>query len=75
MAPVDIPISAKIRLRHSFPETMEIIGVLEKAGVSMIAVHARVKERNRHKGSASLLTVWKVKERATVPILSNGNVI
>jgi tRNA-dihydrouridine synthase 1 len=72
------PISVKLRLCPSSSpssSTVEFAALLEQAGASWVALHARhVSARRRRRGAADLDVVRAVKEALRVPVISNGNV-
>ncbi|KAI0712809.1 FMN-linked oxidoreductase [Cerioporus squamosus] len=70
-----IPVSAKIRLCQNVANTPDLGARLEAAGASWITLHARhVSARRRRQGAADLSQVRTLKERVSVPVVSNGNV-
>lgn len=77
---LDIPVLCKIRIYPSWKKTVEYVQMLEGAGASLIAVHARTKEMksNRKKNGQLRPADWeairKIKAHTTVPIIANGNI-
>lgn len=81
-AAVSIPIFVKIRLLDKVEETIELCQQLERAGASLIAVHARYRASWERKGAgardgpALLDQIAVLKQHITsIPIIANGNVI
>jgi len=75
VAAVDLPVTAKVRLGwdEQHLNVLEIADRLEQAGVRLITVHARL--RSQGYGIRSDWSwIARVKERASVPIVGNGDV-
>ncbi|ETO13303.1 hypothetical protein RFI_24070 [Reticulomyxa filosa] len=68
-ANLSVPVFAKIRISQTLSETMNIVRLLEKYGVSLITVHGRRKEREFHTKPADLDIIKQIKQLATVPII------
>ena len=71
-----VPVSAKIRAgwANSADDHIAEIGrVIEGAGVSMIAVHARTKEQ-AFKGKADWRIIKALKDTVSIPVVGNGDV-
>ncbi|KAJ7064957.1 tRNA-dihydrouridine synthase [Mycena amicta] len=70
-----VPVSAKIRLCQPVSKTSELAERLEAQGLSWITLHARtVSTQRRRHGAADLSQVKRLKEKLTIPVVSNGNV-
>ncbi|MBN2053150.1 tRNA dihydrouridine synthase DusB [Candidatus Woesearchaeota archaeon] len=69
------PVTAKIRIGWDDKSinTLEVVKILEDLGVSAIAIHARTKEE-KYSGRAHWEEIMKAKEKATIPIIGNGDV-
>ena len=70
---LSIPVTVKIRLGFSKPEALEIAKVIEKAGASAIAIHART-ALAKSSGKAQWDLIKQVKQQASIPIIGNGDV-
>jgi len=69
-----IPITAKIRLGFSNYDFLEeIVDNIVSAGASELCIHARTRE-DRYKPPAHWHVVKKVAERASIPIIINGEI-
>lgn len=71
-----VPVSAKIRSGWDKPTATYVkqIGrIIEDAGVSMIAVHARTKKQG-FKGKANWDLIAAIKDAVSVPVIGNGDV-
>ncbi|MFA5333789.1 MAG: tRNA-dihydrouridine synthase family protein [Candidatus Nanoarchaeia archaeon] len=69
----DIPISVKIRLGWKTDESIKIAKLAEDAGVSRIAVHARLFGSN-YSTPADWRAIKKIKEAVKIPIIANGDI-
>jgi len=72
---VQLPITLKTRLGPS-PDRVAIFEVLaaaESAGAAALALHGRFSSQ-KHRGDVNLKIMAKVKERAKIPIIGNGDV-
>ena len=70
---LEIPVTAKIRLGFSKPETLAIAKTIEKAGASAITIHARTAIA-KSSGKAQWELIRQVKQHSTIPIIGNGDV-
>ncbi len=72
--PVDIPVSAKMRLGvvHT-GKALDCAQALEAAGVSSLVVHARTKEEG-YKPPAHWEWVARIRESIALPVIANGEV-
>ena len=71
----DKPVSAKIRLGWSDSSInfLEVINELEKAGVDLIAIHARTKA-DLYMGSPKYHLLDNLKDKMNVPLVVSGNI-
>lgn len=69
------PISVKIRLGwdHDSINCVEFAKRLEKAGVSIIAIHGRTKS-DLYSGKCNLDYIKMVKEAVNIPVIGNGDI-
>ena len=72
---VSLPVTAKIRIGWDQNSTNapEVAGVLERAGVRWIAVHARSRSE-KFAGKAHWDVIARVKEATALPVIGNGDV-
>ena len=72
---INLPITAKIRLGwdDNFINFMEVIEELEKAGVDMIAIHARTKKQ-LYSGQPRYDLLKDLRSKMTVPLVVSGNI-
>ena len=73
LKPYGIPVSAKIRLGFEKDEVEKIVEELQKAGVSLIAIHARTAKQG-FSGKALWHRIKDAKKVASVPIIGSGDV-
>ena len=68
----------KIRCFDDVPRTLALAAALERAGAQMLTVHGRTRHAGGGRRTAAQLANWDwiraVKERAGIPVISNGNV-
>ena len=72
-----VPVFAKIRLLDDgVDETIRFAQQLEAAGCALLAVHGRYRGSPMHRrdGAAHLDQVRAIKQRLSIPVLTNGNV-
>ena len=72
---INIPVTAKIRLgwdEHSI-NFLEVISELEKAGVDMIAIHARTRKQ-MYLGQPNFEILRGLKSKMSVPLVISGNI-
>ena len=72
---VNIPVTVKIRSGWDSTSinAVEVAKVCEKAGASLICVHARTKTMG-YSGSANLNIIKSVKESVFIPVIGNGDI-
>lgn len=72
---LSIPVFCKIRLLDTLDETLAFCQSLQEAGCALLAVHARYRgtATRRRDGAADLNQVREIKQRLSIPVLSNGN--
>lgn len=70
------PISVKIRTGFERPvNTEEITGIINDSGIDFLIVHARTVKSNFREEALDLDTVKKLKEKLTIPLVGNGDII
>ncbi|MBQ3683540.1 MAG: tRNA-dihydrouridine synthase [Succinimonas sp.] len=76
MVPPEIPVSAKIRLGWAdAAEAPEIIRNLDRAGVSLITIHARTRHDVYAPGTVKWEAVKPLRELTSIPMIINGDII
>ena len=72
---IHLPITAKIRLGwdEKTINFLEVIDELEKAGVDMIAIHARTRKQ-MYLGTPDLELLRDLRSKMTVPLVISGNI-
>lgn len=73
LKPYGIPVSAKIRLGFETDQAEKIVEELQKAGVALIAVHARTAKQG-FSGQANWRRIKDIKRISSVPIVGSGDV-
>ena len=72
---LSVPVTAKIRILPSLEDTISLAKRLESAGISMLAVHGRLKEQNKqYVGSCDWNAVKAIKEALKIPVILNGGI-
>ncbi|CAL3963513.1 unnamed protein product [Diplocarpon coronariae] len=66
-------ISVKIRIHKNIQQTLDFVRLVEDAGVDFITVHGRMRSTPSSQ-PVNLDAIRRVKERARVPVLANGDV-
>ncbi len=70
------PISVKIRTGFERPvNNEEITGIINDSGIDFLIVHARIVNSNFLEEAIDLDTVKKLKEKLTIPLVGNGDII
>jgi len=71
-----VPLFCKIRLLDEIDETLAFAQQLQDAGCALLAVHGRYRgsPMRRRDGPAHLDQVALIKQRLSVPVVTNGNV-
>lgn len=70
-----IPVLCKIRILPEREATLQLCKRLEKAGCSILTVHGRTKEQNKHKtGKCDWDIIKKIKEELSIPVFANGGI-
>ncbi|HAV92651.1 TPA: tRNA dihydrouridine synthase DusB [candidate division WOR-3 bacterium] len=68
-----LPVSAKMRIGYNTVRGTDIANVLEKCGVSFIAVHGRLATM-QFTGEANWEEIKKIKESVSIPVIGNGDI-
>lgn len=68
------PVTVKMRSGFKKVEALELVKIMEEAGVSAITIHGRTKEQG-YSGKADWDVIKQVKESVNVPIIGNGDVV
>eukprot|EP00467_Chlorarachnion_reptans_P022610 CAMPEP_0114538640 /NCGR_PEP_ID=MMETSP0109-20121206/30252_1 /TAXON_ID=29199 /ORGANISM="Chlorarachnion reptans, Strain CCCM449" /LENGTH=581 /DNA_ID=CAMNT_0001722675 /DNA_START=196 /DNA_END=1939 /DNA_ORIENTATION=- len=69
-----VPIWCKIRMLPTREATVKFGRMLEASGCSLLAVHARQRERSHHSGKADWDVIRDLKKALRIPVLANGNI-
>ena len=70
---LDKPVTVKMRSGFKKVEALQLVKVMEKAGVSAIAIHARTREQG-YSGKADWGVIKEVKDNVSIPVIGNGDV-
>lgn len=70
---LDQPVTVKMRSGFKKVEAVELVKVMEKAGVCAITIHARTQAQG-YSGKADWSIIKQVKDAVSVPIIGNGDV-
>ena len=68
------PITAKVRLFPTLTATRAYLQMLEAAGCSLIAIHARLRGQRHHQGQPDFTMVREARDAVGIPLLVNGGV-
>lgn len=72
---LQVPVTAKIRLRPSFEATSELCRGLQDAGASVICVHGRTARENKQLvGDCSWESIAHLVSELDIPVIANGGV-
>lgn len=71
---ISIPFTVKIRLGYEEENVFEILKILENEGVDAVTVHFRLKT-DRYSSEARWEYAEKIKERSSLKIIGNGNIL
>ena len=70
------PISVKVRTGFERPvNTEEITEIINDSGIDFLIVHARTVKSNFREEALDIDTVKKLKEKLTIPLVGNGDII
>lgn len=74
-AAITLPLSVKTRLGWSrATDVLEFAKIIEDAGADLIVIHGRTKEQG-YSGKADWRRVGEARERVSVPVLVNGDIV
>jgi tRNA-dihydrouridine synthase B len=71
---LDKPVTVKMRSGFKKVEALELVKVMEEAGVNAITLHARTREQG-YSGKADWELIKKVKAELSIPVIGNGDVV
>ena len=71
---VSTPVTAKIRVLEDVERTVQIAGLIEKAGACAITVHGRTQQQH-YAGKANHEYAKRIKCEVTIPVIANGDII
>lgn len=72
---VDIPVTVKIRTGtdSNTKNALEILKIAEQTGLSAITIHGRTRA-DKFQGQAEYDTIKSIKQKATIPVIANGDI-
>ena len=74
-AELAIPITCKIRCLPTEEQTLDLALAIQQAGASLLTVHGRCKEHNKHRtGSVNYDIIRKIKQKLSIPVIANGGI-
>lgn len=74
-AELAVPVTCKIRCLPTEDQTLELALAIQEAGASLLTVHGRCKEHNKHRvGSANYDMIRKIKQTLSIPVIANGGI-
>lgn len=74
-AELNVPVTCKIRLLPTEAQTLDLALAIQEAGASLLTVHGRCKEHNKHRvGSANYDMIKKIKAALRIPVICNGGI-
>ena len=74
-AELKVPVTCKIRCLPDEQRTIELAKAIEEAGASLLTVHGRCKEHNKHlMGTVNYDIIRKIKEVLKIPVIVNGGI-
>jgi len=72
---LDVPVTAKVRLLPSLDASIRLYERMVDAGASVLCVHGRTKEQNKHRsGAADWSAVAAVVDAIDIPVIANGGI-
>jgi tRNA-dihydrouridine synthase 1 len=70
-----VPVTCKIRILPSEEETFKLVKIIEDAGCSLLTVHGRTKEQNKHLvGTCDWDIIKRIKQMVKIPVFANGGI-
>ena len=70
-----VPVTCKIRCLPNEAQTIHLAKSIQASGASLLTVHGRCKEHNKHRvGSANLYMIKKIKAALDIPVIANGGI-
>ena len=70
-----VPVCCKIRILPDKEKTMALVRGIEDAGCSILTVHGRTKEQNKHlMGTCDWQIIKEIKQTLQIPVFANGGI-